>query len=148
MDLVHGRSLKGTENLDDEFETALATPASYPHADITGKILGAAVEVHKQLGSGFLEKVYENALCVELRARRVEFAAQPEIPVVYKTIVVGTYFADLLVASVVICEIKALSDLTTVHQSQLLHYLKATGFRVGLLLNFGTPKLQIKRLVL
>jgi len=125
----------------------MATPPSYPHADITDQILGSAVEVHKQLGSGFLEKVYENALCVELRARTVESVAQPEIPVAYKTIVVGTYFADLLVANAVICEIKALSDLTTVHQSQLLHYLKATGFRVGLLLNFGTPKLQIKRLV-
>jgi len=146
-DLVHGSAQKGTEGLDDELARALVTPPNYPHADLTDKILGATIEVHRQLGSGFLEKVYENALCVELRARRLEFVAQAEIPVVYKKLVVGTYYADLLVASAVICEVKALSALTTVHQSQLLHYLKATGFKVGLLLNFGTPKIQIKRLV-
>ena len=147
MDLVHRSAQKDTETLDDELKLALATPPNYPHADITDEILDSAIEVHRQLGSGFLEKVYENARCVELRARNVEFVAQAEIPVVYKRIIVGTYYADLLVARAVICEVKALNALTTVHQSQLLHYLKATGYTVGLLLNFGTPKIQIKRLV-
>ena len=147
MDLVHRTAEKDTESLDDELKLALATAPSYPHADTTDKILGAAIEVHRQLGFGFLEKVYENALCVELRARKVEFVAQAEIPVVYKSQVVGVYYADLLVARSVICEVKALDTLTTVHQSQLLHYLKATGLQSGLLLNFGRPKIQIKRLI-
>ena len=117
------------------------------HRDVTGKILGAAFEVHKELGPGFLEKVYETALLHELRLNRTSVEPQAVIPVVYKRAQVGLYYADLLVEGKVICEIKAIESLAAVHSTQLLHYLKATGIEVGLLLNFGTSSLQHKRLV-
>lgn len=117
----------------------------YP--ELTRKIIGAAFEVHNQLGRGFLEKVYENALLVELGSRLIEVESQAAIPVAYKGQSVGLYFADLLVEGKVIVEVKAVESLTAVHESQLLHYLKATGIRIGLLLNFATDRVQIKRLV-
>ena len=119
----------------------------YPHSDLTEQIIGAAFEVHNDLGDGFLEKVYENALLMELRERGMAVTAQPEIPVRYKGKTIGVYNGDLLVARSVLVEIKALSALNSVHEQQILHYLKATGIKVGLLLNFGTQRLQIKRLV-
>ena len=119
----------------------------YPHSELTEKIIGAAFEVHNELGWGFLEKVYENALIAELRDRQIAVIPQPEIPVRYKGKTIGVYNGDLLVAGEVLVEIKALSALNTVHEAQLLHYLKATGIKVGLLLNFGAQRLQIKRLV-
>ena len=119
----------------------------YPHSELTEKIIGAAFEVHNELGWGFLEKVYENALIAELRDRQIAVIPQPEIPVRYKGKTIGLYNGDLLVAGEVLVEIKALSALNTVHEQQILHYLKATGIKVGLLLNFGTQRLQIKRLV-
>ena len=119
----------------------------YPHSELTEKIIGAAFEVHNELGWGFLEKVYENALIAELRDRQIAVIPQPEIPVRYKGKTIGLYNGDLLVAGEVLVEIKALSALNTVHEQQILHYLKATGIKVGLLLNFGAQRLQIKRLV-
>jgi GxxExxY protein len=119
----------------------------YPHRELTEKIIGAAFEVHRELGAGFLEKVYEAALLRELTARSVPAAQQAQIEVPYKGHTVGVYFADLLVDGRVICEIKAVAALSAEHEAQLLNYLRATGIKVGLLLNFGRPKLQIKRLV-
>ncbi len=129
----------------DVTEPAVMAP-EYPYKALTDQIIGAAIEVHRELGSGFLEQVYENALQVELRARGIEFESQVQVPVRYKGKVVGSYCADLLVAGLVICEIKALDSLAPVHESQLMHHLKATGIKVDLLLNFGTKKLQIKSL--
>lgn len=103
--------------------------------------------VHTELGSGFLEKVYENALAVELRECTIQFKTQVPIPVTYKGQAVGTYFADMIIAESVLCEIKAIDALSTVHEGQVLHYLKATGIKVGLLLNFGSRKLHFKRLI-
>jgi GxxExxY protein len=129
-------------------ESPSAKAAFYPHRELTEQIIGAAIEVHRELGSGFLEKVYENALQLELKRRDLEFASQVEIPVRYKGQVAGSYYADVVVARVVLCEIKALDSLTSVHEQQILHYLKATGIKIGLLLNFGTRRLQVKRLIL
>jgi len=134
-----------TDDLGLELPSAKA--ASYPHRELTEQIIGAAIEVHRELGSGFLEKVYENALQLELKRRDLEFASQVQIPVRYKGQVVGSYYADVVVARVVLCEIKALDSLTSVHEQQILHYLKATGIKIGLLLNFGTRRLQVKRLI-
>jgi len=120
---------------------------SYPHRDLTEKIVGAAFEVHRELGAGFLEKVYETALLRELEAQGVRADCQAAIPVYYKGSSVGTYYADILIDGSVICEIKAAAALDGTHEAQLLHYLKATGIKVGLLLNFGRPSVQIKRLV-
>lgn len=123
------------------------TGAVYPHQELTHAVIGAAMTVHNELGNGFLEKVYENAMAVELRSRGIGVAAQVSIEVTYKGAPVGNYVADMVVAGKVLCELKALDQLTTIHQSQVLHYLKATGLPVGLLINFGTERLQVKRLV-
>jgi GxxExxY protein len=133
---------------EDSRDRGGPTVAVYPHQELTHAVIGAAMAVHADLGHGFLEKVYGNALAVELRLRAVTFEEQVPIPVTYKGQNVGTYFADMIVDGSVLCELKALDALTSVHESQVLHYLKATGIKIGLLLNFGTQKLQIKRLIL
>ncbi len=119
----------------------------YPHRELTEKIIGSAFEVHRELGPGFLEQVYETALARELTSRAITVRPQAEIGVSYKGQSVGVYYADLLVDEAVICEIKAAESLASAHQAQLLHYLKATGIEVGLLLNFGSDRVQVKRLV-
>ena len=116
------------------------------HKDITELIIRAFYTVYNTLGYGFLEKVYQNALVIELRKLGLEVISEACIKVYYNGQVVGEYFADLLVAGVVILEIKAVRTLAPEHEAQLLNYLKATPYEVGLLLNFG-PKPQIKRKV-
>ncbi len=116
--------------------------------DITYAINGAVFEVNKILGPGFLEKVYENALLVELRDRGLRAESQVPIGVTYKGSSVGEYIADLLVEENVIIELKTVENLQKIHEAQLLNYLKATGKTVGLLVNFKNPKVEIKRLVL
>ena len=120
--------------------------ADYPHSDLTEKIIAAAYDVYNAMGRGFLEKVYENALALELRSRGLAAEPQSPIEVRYRGEVVGEYFADLLVEGKVIVEIKAAATLEGAHEAQLLNYLKATGIGVGLLINFG-PEIQIKRRV-
>jgi GxxExxY protein len=112
--------------------------------DLTEQIIGCAFEVHGVLGSGFLEKVYENALLVELRSRGLKAEAQQPIPVFYKDKFVGEYFADIIVENLVILELKALEKLCDIHELQLKHYLRATNIEVGLLVNFGRS-VDIKR---
>jgi GxxExxY protein len=97
---------------------------------------------------GFLEKVYENALLMELKARGIKAAAQYPIKVKYKDQIVGEYFADLVVENQVIIELKTVDRIEKIHEAQLLNYLKATGIKVGLLVNFKSTKADIKRLVL
>ena len=135
--------------LDDPIGAALAAREDFPFKPLTEKIIGAAFEVHKQLGSGFLEKVYENAMAMvrELVERGLRPETQHPIPVAYKGHLVGSYFADILVDGSIICEIKAIETLLPIHETQLLHYLKATGIPVGLLLNFGTARVQVRRKV-
>ncbi|OGQ86240.1 MAG: GxxExxY protein [Deltaproteobacteria bacterium RIFOXYD12_FULL_56_24] len=105
-------------------------------------------EVYRQLGHGFLEKVYENALVREFQAREIAVEAQVPFSVRYKGAIVGEYFADLVVAGRVIVEVKAIERLHPAHEAQILNYLKATGKKVGLLVNFNHPKATIKRFVL
>jgi GxxExxY protein len=116
----------------------------FKHTDITELIIKAFYMVYNTLGYGFLEKVYRNALAIELRKLGLEVIQEARIAVYYDGKVVGEYFADLLVAGVVIVELKAVKRLLEEHEAQLLNYLKATPYEVGLLLNFG-PKPQIKR---
>jgi GxxExxY protein len=118
------------------------------HGEITRQIIGAAFEVWKVLGYGFLEKVYENALAEELLRRGLSVQQQFPIDVYYKGVLVGKYTADLLVEGKVIVEIKAEKVYNPQHEAQLLNYLKATGIKVGLLLNFGEQKCEHKRLVM
>jgi len=121
--------------------------AAYPHAKLTRIVIGAAFEVHCTPGRGFLENVYENALLHELRSLEVKAERQAPVSVDYKGQSVDTYFADILVEGVVICEIKAVEAIVDGHLAQLLNYLKATHLQVGLLLNFGARSLRIKRMV-
>lgn len=108
------------------------------HEDITGKVLHAFYKkVYPQLGYGFLEKVYENALALELRRMGLRVEQQARIDVFYDGALVGQYFADLLVEGAVILELKAVERLAEEHKAQLLNYLRATPYEVGLLLNFG-----------
>ncbi len=115
--------------------------------DVTYKINGAVFEVNRVLGGGFLEKVYENALLIELKDRGLKAENQVPIKVHYKGNVVGEYVADILVEDNVVLELKAVDQLDKIHEAQLLNYLKATGIRIGLLINFKYPKAEIKRFV-
>jgi len=121
--------------------------ARYPHSDMTHDIIGAAYEVYRELGHGFLEKVYAAALKKELEGRGHEAVSEAQIEVHYKGESVGVYFADVLVDGSVMCEIKAAQKLAPEHEAQILNYLKATGIKVGLLLNFGPKGVQVKRMV-
>ncbi|MBE9570682.1 MAG: GxxExxY protein [Proteobacteria bacterium] len=116
--------------------------------ELTYLINGAIFEVIHQLGGGFLEKVYENALMVELRNRGLKAKNQVPIKVHYKGTKVGEYYADIVVENQVILEIKAIDSLQKIHEAQLLNYLKATGYKIGLLVNFIHPKAEIKRFVM
>jgi len=120
----------------------------FPEQELTGKILGAAFAVHNDLGAGFLEKVYSNALALELELTGVSCEREVPFKVKYRNIVVGDYCADVVVEKRVLVELKACAGLDAVHEAQILNYLKASGIRVGLLLNFGQPKLQYRRFVL
>jgi GxxExxY protein len=115
---------------------------------ITERIIGCAYTVSNTLGAGFLEKVYENALAHEMRKQGLQVTQQHPAPVVYDDVVVGDFVADILVEEAVLVELKAVKALDNVHMAQCLNYLKATGLGMCLLLNFGDPKLMIKRIVL
>ncbi|RZL46261.1 MAG: GxxExxY protein [Pedobacter sp.] len=114
---------------------------------ITEQIIGSAYTVSNTLGSGFLEKVYENAMYIEVLKSGLSVLAQQPIKVLYRGLIVGEYFADLLVEDEVIVEIKAVKELNEIHQAQLLNYLKACDIRCGLLINFGKPRVEIKRML-
>jgi GxxExxY protein len=115
--------------------------------ELTEKVLGAAFKVLNTLGTGFLEKVYENALSFQLQRIGLSVESQKVFHVKYEGAIVGQYQADLVVAGKVIVECKAISNMDSVHEAQLINYLKASGVHVGLLINFGRPALQYRRLV-
>ena len=112
---------------------------------LTGTVIGCAMDVHRELGPGYLEKVYENALAIALSDAGIGVAQQVAVPAQFRGRVVGDFVADLLVEGNLIVELKAVSNLLPVHETQLVSYLKATGFDVGLLINFGAGSLQVKR---
>ena len=111
---------------------------------LTRRIIGCAYKVHNTLGSGFLEKVYQSALCIELRKLGLKVVEQEPIKVIYEGQIVGEYYADLLVEGRVIVEIKAADELARAHEVQLVNYLSATDLEVGLLINFG-PSVKVRR---
>jgi GxxExxY protein len=115
--------------------------------DLSYQIVAAAFEVHNTLGHGFLEKVYEKAFLKELELRGIKAESQKEIAVRYKGETIGFYYADVLVEDSVVVELKALDRLTFQHQAQVINYLKGTGKKLGLLINFGGQKVEYKRVV-
>ena len=117
------------------------------YKELTFAVIGAAMEVHKILGPGFLEVVYQGALERELTLRGIPFEQKVKLPVNYKDVLVGQYEADLVVDNKFIIEIKAVSKFNASHQAQAMHYLAATGLRIALLLNFGTGSLEHRRII-
>lgn len=135
-------------NTDEHrFKNEAGVP-SYEHDPLTESVLKCAFTVANALGSGFLEKVYENALAHEVRKAGLGAEQQVPITVTYDGLVVGAYVADLMVERRLLVELKACKALEDIHVAQCLNYLKATGIHTCLLINFGTPKLQIRRLSL
>ncbi len=119
------------------------TPTKLLHEALTESVIGAAIEVHRALGPGLLESAYEECLCHELHLRSIAFERQIPLPVEYKGVKLDCgYRLDLIVENVVILEIKCVEHVLPVHEAQLLTYLKMTGKRVGLILNFNVPALN------
>ena len=115
--------------------------------DLTEKIIAACLEVSNELGAGFLESVYERALLIALTDKGLKAETQVPLKVVFRNRVVGDFYADILVENLGIIELKAAKSIGTENEAQLINYLKATNKRVGLLVNFGKPKLEWKRFV-
>jgi GxxExxY protein len=113
--------------------------------DLAGRVIGCAMQVHRILGPGFLENVYQNALCVELKMAGLAFSIEQPIKVMYRGVEVGAYFADVFVEDQLIIELKAVEKIVIAHEVQLVNYLTATGVDIGVLLNFGGKSLDYKR---
>lgn len=118
------------------------------YKDLSYKIIELALEVHNELGCGFLEKVYENALMILFDREGIPAKQQAPADVYFQNKVVGQYFADILVDNKLILELKVVDAIANVHKAQVLNYLRATGIKLGLILNFAKPRFEYKRLVL
>ena len=116
-----------------------------PETDRTGTIIGAAIRVHEELGPGFLESFYEEALCIELDSLGLRYQRQLLVPVRYRAVVIGEHRLDLLIESDVVVELKTIERFDPIHFATVRSYLKATNCSVGLLLNFAATTLQVKR---
>ncbi|UCH88259.1 MAG: GxxExxY protein [Thermoplasmata archaeon] len=119
----------------------------YQSRSLTGKVIGAAIEVHKILGPGFIESVYHNALKKELTLRGILYETEKNVEIFYKEDEVGEHRLDMLIENTIVVELKAVSEISDVHISQVVSYLKATELNVGLILNFSRSKLDIKRVI-
>ncbi len=116
------------------------------YEELTKEIIGAAMEVHRALGNGFQEVIYQRALAIELGEKNISYEREKEMPVMYKNIEIGTRRVDFFVSHTVMVELKAITKLEDVHLAQALNYLEAYNLEVGLLINFGTKSLEFKRL--
>lgn len=121
--------------------------AQYKYQELTGRIIGAATEVHSHLGSGFQEVVYQRALAIELDIRKIDFVREMEMPLKYKGFDIGIRRVDFFIEEKIMLEIKAVIQLENVHLAQAINYLEAYGMEIGLLINFGSPSLQFKRVM-
>lgn len=130
-----------TEDTDKRYDRVL-------EKDLTDRIIGACMEVSNTLGVGFLESVYDRALLIELDRMNINYKSQAKLSVVYKGINVGDFIADVFVEEKVILELKVTNSIVKEMLAQLMNYLKASGIKIGYLINFGNPKLEWKRIVL
>ncbi|MBK6701393.1 MAG: GxxExxY protein [Saprospiraceae bacterium] len=119
----------------------------YKYSDLTGKIIGCAMEVHKILGNGFQEVIYQRALEIEMTLQRISFSREHEMPIFFKNHQIGTRRVDFLVEGIISVEIKAVTKLEDVHLAQAINYLEAYNLEIGLLINFGAKSLEFKRLI-
>jgi GxxExxY protein len=129
-----------------EVERDVAPGSELLHGELTGEVISAFYAVYNELGHGFLERIYEAAMALELKAHGLRFLQQAPIRVIYRNACIGEYFADFLVERLVVVELKSTRSLGPEHSAQVLNYLKSTRCEVGLLLNFG-PRPEIRRLV-
>jgi GxxExxY protein len=134
----------GDDMMEPDSPQINAEERRYKYSDLTEKIIAAYYEVYNELGYGFLEKVYEEAMVLVLRSRGIEVRQQVSLPVWFRGVKIGSYDADLIVEGIVIVELKASRNLESSHEAQLLNYLRSTEIEVGLLLNFG-PRTQVRR---
>jgi GxxExxY protein len=125
----------------------MITKDEYPLSELTGKIIGCALEVHKLLGNGFQEVIYQRALEIEMRLQGLAFSREHEMSILYKTEYIGTRRVDFFVEEKVMVELKAVVQLEDVHLAQAINYLEAYGLDIGLLINFGNTSLQFKRVM-
>ena len=117
------------------------------HQELTGKVIAACFQVHNELGCGFHEKVYQEALAIVLEEQNIHFEREKHLPIEFHGHILNCdYIADFMINQSVILELKAVSEMNSVYEAQVLNYLKATGLQVGLLVNFGQKDLQVKRL--
>ena len=114
----------------------------YRHDDLTHEIIGAAMDVHSEMGAGLIEQIYENAMCVELIKRGIRYQRQVRVPVEYKGVAVGDLYAELVVEGRVIVDLKSVRELAPIHQAQLITYLKLSRIKTGLLINFNVVSLK------
>lgn len=135
---------KSSKSIDSQKSVVQTT---YRYSDMTGKIIGCSMEVHKLLGNGFQEVIYQRALEKEMALQGLSFAREFEMPIYYKEEQIGTRRVDFLVEEVVSVELKALAKLEDVHLAQALNYLEAYNLQIGLLINFGAKSLEFKRLI-
>ena len=117
------------------------------YSDLTRDVIGAAIEVHKILGAGFLESVYEEALAIEFELQKIPSERQRTIDVFYKNRLAKQFVCDFIVYDKIIIELKAIRKISDIEKAQMLNYLKATGLNLGLILNFGSSSLEVKRLI-
>jgi GxxExxY protein len=122
-------------------------PQTYKHSDLTGKIIGCAMEVHRYLGNGFQEVIYQRALAIEMKQQGLGFSREFEMQIQYKGIDIGTRRVDFFIEGIIMLEIKAVIQLEDVHLAQAINYLEAYGLEIGLLINFGSRSLQFKRVM-
>ena len=119
----------------------------YLHQELTGRVIGACISVHNELGCGFHEKVYQEALAIVLEESGIPFEREKHLPIVFHGHTLNCdYIADFVIDNTVILELKAVSEMSSVFEAQVINYLKATGVQIGLLINFGQRELQVKRL--
>lgn len=118
------------------------------YKDLSYKLIGLAMEVHRELGSGFLEKVYENALMVLFKENDIKARQQEPIKISFKGELIGDYIADIIVEDEIILELKCSSNITNIHKAQISNYLRATGKKVGIILNFGKESLEVERVAM
>ena|SRR5688500_7539791 len=123
------------------------TNNKYPESELTGKIIGCCMEVHRFLGNGFQEVIYQRALEIEFNKQLIEYSREHEMDIVYKGVLIGTRRVDFFIKGKVMLEIKALTRLEDVHLAQAINYLEAYRVEIGLLVNFGTKSLDFKRVM-